>query len=148
MDGTNPSPPPSPRLPPSQGLRRTGRRAGCLLPHFVGRGNRQIARGTMEMRPMRPPMPCQRIRPPYYQGMKRAFLLLTALALTSCAPFVQPPPERLSFVVSMEHPADRLCHVEFHCDGLKGGAHDFIMPAWMPGDYRMMNYATNVTNFT
>ena len=93
-------------------------------------------------------MPCQRIRPPYYQGMKRAFLLLTALALTSCAPFVQPPPERLSFVVSMEHPADRLCHVEFHCDGLKGGAHDFIMPAWMPGDYRMMNYARNVTNFT
>ncbi len=80
--------------------------------------------------------------------MKSAIILLTALALTSCAPFHQPPPETLSFVVSMEHPADRLCHVEFHCDGLKGGTHDFIMPAWMPGDYRMMNYARNVTNFT
>jgi len=80
--------------------------------------------------------------------MKSIFLVLTALALTSCAPFVRPPPETLSFVVSLEHPADRLCHVDFRCDGLKGGTHDFIMPAWTPGYYRMMNYAKNVTNFT
>lgn len=72
-----------------------------------------------------------------------------ALVFTSCAPRVlPPPPETLSFVVSLEHPEARLCHVDFHCGGLKKGTHDFIMPAWMPGDYRMQNYAKNVTNFT
>jgi predicted metalloprotease with PDZ domain len=80
--------------------------------------------------------------------VKSRLLLLMALVLTSCASPVLPPgPETLSFVVSLEHPRDRLCHVDFHCAGLQGGTHDFIMPAWMPGDYRMMNYARNVTNF-
>lgn len=80
---------------------------------------------------------------------KNKFLLLLALVLTSCASQVpSPAPETLSFVVSLEHPTNRLCHVDFHCSGLKGGPHDFTMPAWMPGDYRMMNYAKNVTNFT
>ncbi|MGA2556236.1 MAG: PDZ domain-containing protein [Verrucomicrobiota bacterium] len=80
--------------------------------------------------------------------MNNKFLVFTALAFTSCASFDPSPPERLSFVVSLEDPADRLCHVEFHCDGLKGGTHDFTMPAWTPGYYRIMNYAKNVTNFT
>jgi predicted metalloprotease with PDZ domain len=83
--------------------------------------------------------------------MKKLYftLLLPAFLLTSCAPRALPPPrETLSFVVSMDHPENRLCHVEFHCEGLAGGRHDFIMPAWMPGDYRMQNYARSVTNFT
>jgi predicted metalloprotease with PDZ domain len=37
--------------------------------------------------------------------------------------------------------------VVFECDGLKGDTQDFKMPVWMPGLYRIMDYAKDVVNF-
>lgn len=53
----------------------------------------------------------------------------------------------MAFTVSMEQPHTHYYHVVFHCQGLKGGTHDFKMPAWTPGYYRIMDYARNVLNF-
>jgi len=80
--------------------------------------------------------------------MKNALALLAGLVLTAGLARAQPSPEVLAFTVSMEHPATKLFHVEFQCDGLKGAIHNFVMPVWTPGYYRIMDYAKNVTNFT
>jgi len=53
----------------------------------------------------------------------------------------------MAFTVSMEQPHTHYYHVVFHCQGLKGETHDFKMPAWTPGYYRIMDYAGNVLNF-
>ena len=53
----------------------------------------------------------------------------------------------LSITVSMERPTTHYYHVVFRADGLKGEAHDFKMPAWTPGYYRIMDYAKNVKDF-
>lgn len=53
----------------------------------------------------------------------------------------------MSFTISMPHPDAHIFHVFFRCDGLKGETQDFIMPAWMPGFYRLMNYERYVSNF-
>jgi predicted metalloprotease with PDZ domain len=55
--------------------------------------------------------------------------------------------QTFSFTVSMPQPATHTFHVVMHCDGLGGEFHDFKMPAWMPGYYRILDYAKNVTNF-
>jgi predicted metalloprotease with PDZ domain len=55
--------------------------------------------------------------------------------------------QTFSFTVSMPQPATHTFHVVMHCDGLAGEFHDFKMPAWMPGYYRILDYAKNVTNF-
>ncbi len=52
-----------------------------------------------------------------------------------------------SFTVSMPQPANHLFHVTMHCDGLRGEFHDFIMPAWAPGYYRILDFEKNVRNF-
>src|SRR5580692_6761390 len=76
-------------------------------------------------------------------------LLMSLVFFASCTTrSVSPANEKLSFVVSMENPASHLWHVDFHCDGVGGSAHDFIIPAWMPGAYRMVYYYRNITNFT
>ena len=53
----------------------------------------------------------------------------------------------LAFTVSMPKPGTHQFHVTFRCEGLKGELQDFVMPAWMPGFYRIMDYEKNVTNF-
>ncbi len=53
----------------------------------------------------------------------------------------------MAFTVSMPQPASHLFHVTFRCDGLKGEMQDFLMPAWTPGYYRLMDYEKNVQNF-
>ena len=55
--------------------------------------------------------------------------------------------ETMAFTVSMEHPNTHYYHVAFTCDGLTGPMHDFKMPAWTPGYYRIMDYARNVVDF-
>jgi len=54
---------------------------------------------------------------------------------------------KLQFTVSMEKPQNHCYHVRISCQGLTGGTHDFIMPAWTPGYYLIMNHAKNVLNF-
>ena len=52
-----------------------------------------------------------------------------------------------TFTVSMPQPANHLFHVTMHCDGLTGEFHDFEMPAWAPGYYRLLDFEKNVRNF-
>jgi predicted metalloprotease with PDZ domain len=54
----------------------------------------------------------------------------------------------MAFTVSMPRPASHTFHVSFRCEGLTGEIQDFKMPAWMPGFYRIMDYAQNVGGFT
>jgi predicted metalloprotease with PDZ domain len=52
-----------------------------------------------------------------------------------------------TFTVSMPQPANHLMHVTMRCDGLRGEFHDFYMPAWAPGYYRLLDFQKNVQNF-
>lgn len=54
---------------------------------------------------------------------------------------------RMAFTVSMPYPETHQFHVTFRCEGLKGELVDFLLPAWMPGFYRLMDYQKNVSNF-
>lgn len=67
------------------------------------------------------------------------------LVAASCACSHQPA-GTMAFTVSMEQPS-KVYHVIFRCDGLKGATQDFKMPVWMPGVYRIADYAKNVQNF-
>jgi len=53
----------------------------------------------------------------------------------------------MSITVSMEKPTTHYYHVVVRVDGLKGETHDFKLPVWTPGYYRIMDYAKNVTDF-
>jgi len=53
----------------------------------------------------------------------------------------------MAFTVSMEHPNTHYYRVTLRCTGLQGESHDFKMPNWTPGFYRIMDYAKNVLNF-
>jgi predicted metalloprotease with PDZ domain len=53
----------------------------------------------------------------------------------------------MAFTVSMDQPNRHYYRVQFRCDGLRGDAQDFKMPVWMPGYYRIMDYAKDVINF-
>jgi predicted metalloprotease with PDZ domain len=52
-----------------------------------------------------------------------------------------------SFTVSMPQPARHTFHVVMQARGLSGEMQDFKMPVWMPGYYRVLDYAKNVSNF-
>jgi predicted metalloprotease with PDZ domain len=82
--------------------------------------------------------------------MRRHFavpLLAAIIVLSSCAG--GPRGEvTMEFTVSMPRPATHTFHVSFRCEGLGGEIQDFKMPRWMPGFYRIMDYARNVMNFT
>jgi predicted metalloprotease with PDZ domain len=85
-------------------------------------------------------------------GLKRTFqlsFLIAVTVLTSFTPgkkFEKAPLIRYS--VSMDRPADRMFHVTLECRGLGSDTIDFIMPAWMPGYYQIMDYAKDVRNFS
>lgn len=82
------------------------------------------------------------------RGASRAAVLLVAALLigTPCA-FGQPAPGAMAYTVSMPQPSNHLFHVTLRADGLNGELQDFKMPAWHPGYYRLIDYATNVSNF-
>jgi predicted metalloprotease with PDZ domain len=69
------------------------------------------------------------------------FFLATTLAAG------QRPVGTMAFSVSMEQPGNHIFHVVFRCEGLKGAAQDFRMPAWSPGYYGIFDFAKNVLNF-
>lgn len=61
--------------------------------------------------------------------------------------FAFPAEGTMAYTVSMSQPGTHQFHVTFRCEGLKGEMQDFLMPAWMPGFYRIMDYEKNVSNF-
>ena len=73
------------------------------------------------------------------KNISRVMILLAAALPALCQTF--------AFTVSMEHPENHYYHVELRCDGLTADAQDFKMPVWMPGYYRIMDYAKDVVNF-
>jgi len=80
--------------------------------------------------------------------IKRAkILLFMAAFLGSLGPSAFAADTAMAFTVSMPKPETHIFHVVFRCDGLKGETQDFVMPAWMPGFYRLMNYERFVSNF-
>src|SRR5271157_5682601 len=75
------------------------------------------------------------------ENAMKAVLLALVLALSALAQGT------MSFTVSMERPAAQYFHVAFQCDGLSGETQDFVMPAWAPGYYRLMDYEKNLSHF-
>ena len=53
----------------------------------------------------------------------------------------------MAFTVSMERPAAHSFHVAFRCEGLPGETQDFVMPAWAPGYYKLLDFEKNVSGF-
>ena len=80
--------------------------------------------------------------------MRQAKTVLWAIVLISA---LSASPLRaegtMVFTVSMPQPGSHEFHVSLRCEGLKGEIQDFLMPAWMPGFYRILDYEKNVTNF-
>jgi predicted metalloprotease with PDZ domain len=72
--------------------------------------------------------------------LRRAVLLLIGLPLFAAG-------QDFAFTVSAPHPSDHKFHIAMQCTGLTGQFQDFKMPAWMPGYYRVLDYAKNVSNF-
>jgi len=73
------------------------------------------------------------------------FCAIFLLAITFASG--QRPEGTMAFTVSMEQPSTHIYHVVFRCEGLKGTAQDFKMPAWSPGYYWIFDFAKNVQNF-
>jgi predicted metalloprotease with PDZ domain len=80
---------------------------------------------------------------------RRAYRLLCAFVLLIAAvpAFGGAPEGTMAFTVSMPRPESHVFHVSFRCEGLGAEIQDFLMPAWMPGYYRIMDYEKNVSNF-
>jgi len=55
--------------------------------------------------------------------------------------------QTFSFQVAMPRAAEHIVHVTLRCESLPGEFQDFKMPAWMPGYYRLIDYARNVSGF-
>ena len=72
--------------------------------------------------------------------MMRPVILLMAAALAGRA-------QNFAFTISMPQPANHTFHVMLRTSGLAGEMQDFKMPVWMPGYYRVLDYANNVSNF-
>lgn len=73
-------------------------------------------------------------------------LLLLGIGLAAGPVFLSA--QSIAFTVSIPRPATRTIHVAMRCEGLRGEFTDFKMPAWMPGYYRLLDYAKNVANFS
>ncbi|MGH9481337.1 MAG: M61 family metallopeptidase, partial [Terriglobales bacterium] len=73
-----------------------------------------------------------------------ATILLAGLLGLFCGQAVSA--QTLAFTVTPEPAAARF-HVVFQVAGASAGFQDFEMPAWMPGYYRLMDYAQYVSGF-
>jgi len=67
-------------------------------------------------------------------------ILLLCFSVTAFA-------QDFTFTVSVPKPASHTMHVAMRCAGISGEFQDFKMPVWMPGYYRVLDYARNVSNF-
>jgi predicted metalloprotease with PDZ domain len=74
--------------------------------------------------------------------MQRALAACCFLLVSACA-FSQ----SFQFEISIPRAAEHVVHVKMRSEGLSGEVQDFKMPAWMPGYYRLMDYAKNVADF-
>jgi len=79
---------------------------------------------------------------------KLSFLIAIAVLISFSACRRDGKTPLLKYSVSMERPADRMFNVTLDCRRLRSDTIDFIMPAWMPGYYQMMEYSGNVRNFS
>ncbi|MBD2756427.1 M61 family metallopeptidase [Spirosoma validum] len=91
--------------------------------------------------------------------MSRRFYQITGFTTYCCLVFVsgflsistqlfaQKTAEVMAFDVTMNQPANHLFHVTLHYVNKGSEAIDFKLPAWTPGYYQLMNYASNVENF-
>lgn len=66
------------------------------------------------------------------------------LALVLCA---AARAQSISYKVTMPQPANHLFHVTLRATGLRGEFHDFKIPAWAPGYYRLLDFEKYVSNF-
>ena len=82
------------------------------------------------------------------KAIRAPILSWLTIALLASARAASSRDASLAFTVSMENPAAHTFHVEFKCDGLKGGVQDFKLPVWTPGYYALLNGAQFVSNFT
>jgi predicted metalloprotease with PDZ domain len=76
--------------------------------------------------------------------MLRRVLLVSTVILAGA---ITVSGQNFVFTVSVPQPASHTFHVVMRCDGVTGELQDFKMPVWMPGFYRVLDYAKNVTNF-
>ncbi|WP_420148103.1 M61 family metallopeptidase [Spirosoma sp.] len=72
------------------------------------------------------------------------YLAFLALPIHSAA---QKTTQMMAFDVTMNQPANHLFHVTLRYVNKGSESVDFKMPAWTPGYYQLMNYASNVDNF-
>jgi predicted metalloprotease with PDZ domain len=79
-----------------------------------------------------------------HSGLRCLRLTLACALLAGLAAAATPS---LSFTVT-PRPAQKQFQVTLRCAGLSAGFTDFEMPEWMPGYYRLMNYASHVSHFT
>jgi predicted metalloprotease with PDZ domain len=77
----------------------------------------------------------------------RSFSVVLLFLLASMPAPGRTPEGTMAFTVSMPRPESHTFHVTFRSEGLGGGVRDFLMPAWMPGFYRIMDYEKNVSGF-
>src|SRR5262245_34548916 len=83
------------------------------------------------------------------ENMRHRIAFAVILAWVSIVPraSAQQPQGAMSYTVAMPQPSNHMFRVSLRVDGLKGEFHDFKMPAWHPGYYRLIDYARNVSNF-
>ncbi len=79
--------------------------------------------------------------------LSRRNLALCTAAIALCRSLCAQANVTTTFTVSMPQPANHLFHVTMRCDGLRGEFHDYYMPAWAPGYYRLLDFEKNVQNF-
>ena len=77
------------------------------------------------------------------EPLRHARLVLLCTLLVSLCVAATPS---FSFTVAPQ-PAQKQFQVTLRCRGLNAGYTDFAMPEWMPGYYRLMNYASHVSHF-
>jgi predicted metalloprotease with PDZ domain len=81
-----------------------------------------------------------------HADLKRSSFVPLLCLLTAAA--AAQPTATINYSVSMPQPASHLFHVTLHAGGLHGEFHDFKMPAWAPGYYRLLDFEKYVQNFS
>ena len=76
------------------------------------------------------------------------FLICSLLPTGSFGSVAEKTLEPIQVKVSMENPNNHYFHVEMECKGLDLDTCHFVMPAWTPGYYWILNLSGNVTNFS
>src|SRR5674536_344649 len=76
------------------------------------------------------------------------FLILSACSSLNNIAIEQKSKPALQYTISMPELSTHYYHVELSCSGWTKDTIDFKMPKWMPGYYQIMDYASEVKNFS